>query len=195
MVDVAEELGVDAIGLNHLMFSTPEEVAETVRLIGATGRVGHRDVRHARSRARRRARARARSPRSRAEVPASATSCSTIRPKVHTPLMDELLHAGREARGPLPVSVPARARVVFRARSISARSSGSRSAICTKHRSKRSGTASGTSRCASRLLEHGIFPVCRRCCKVELSPEPAVDAQPTRRRRAPRDSADGGALT
>ena len=35
MVDVAEELGVDAIGLNHLMFSTPEEVAETVRLIGA----------------------------------------------------------------------------------------------------------------------------------------------------------------
>src|SRR5215212_8209600 len=35
MVDVAEELGVDAIGLNHLMFSTPEEVAETARIIGA----------------------------------------------------------------------------------------------------------------------------------------------------------------
>src|SRR4029078_13449002 len=35
MVDVAEELGVDAIGLNHLMFSTPEEVAETVGIIGA----------------------------------------------------------------------------------------------------------------------------------------------------------------
>jgi hypothetical protein len=27
-----------------------------------------------------------------------------------------------------------------------------------------------------RLLQHGIFPVCRRCCKVELSPEPV--AQP-----------------
>ena len=27
-----------------------------------------------------------------------------------------------------------------------------------------------------RLLENGIFPVCRRCCKVELSPEPV--AQP-----------------
>jgi MoaA/NifB/PqqE/SkfB family radical SAM enzyme len=38
MVDVAGELGVDAIGLNHLMFSTPEEVAETVRLTGAPGR-------------------------------------------------------------------------------------------------------------------------------------------------------------
>ena len=31
MVDVAAELGVDAIGLNHLMFSTPVEVEETVR--------------------------------------------------------------------------------------------------------------------------------------------------------------------
>src|SRR5262245_47737930 len=35
MVDVADELGVDAIGLNHLMYSTPEEVEETVKLIGA----------------------------------------------------------------------------------------------------------------------------------------------------------------
>src|SRR5215211_3209323 len=35
MVDVAEELGVDAIGLNHLMFCTPEDAAETVRMIGA----------------------------------------------------------------------------------------------------------------------------------------------------------------
>ena len=23
-----------------------------------------------------------------------------------------------------------------------------------------------------QLVEHGIFPVCRRCCKVELSPVP-----------------------
>jgi MoaA/NifB/PqqE/SkfB family radical SAM enzyme len=37
-----------------------------------------------------------------------------------------------------------------------------------------------------RLLEHGIFPVCRRCCKVELSAAPAVDAaaDPSPRRRA-----------
>jgi len=25
-----------------------------------------------------------------------------------------------------------------------------------------------------RLLEEGLFPVCRRCCKVELSAEPAA---------------------
>src|SRR5262249_14107093 len=34
MVDVAQSLGVDAIGLNHLMFSTKQEVDETVALLG-----------------------------------------------------------------------------------------------------------------------------------------------------------------
>lgn len=34
MVDVAAELGVNAIGVNHLMFASPEEVAETARLVG-----------------------------------------------------------------------------------------------------------------------------------------------------------------
>jgi hypothetical protein len=38
-----------------------------------------------------------------------------------------------------------------------------------------------------RLVEEGIFPVCRRCCKVELSPEPLAEpfgaghARPVRR--------------
>ena len=36
IVDVAEELGVDAIGLNHLMYSTSAERDETLRLIGET---------------------------------------------------------------------------------------------------------------------------------------------------------------
>lgn len=36
MVEVADELGVDAIGLNHLMFGTPQEVDDTLRLVGAT---------------------------------------------------------------------------------------------------------------------------------------------------------------
>ena len=36
MVDVAEELGVDAIGLNHLMFATAAERDETLRIIGET---------------------------------------------------------------------------------------------------------------------------------------------------------------
>ena len=35
MVEVAEELGVDAIGLNHLMFATPEEAEQTAKILGA----------------------------------------------------------------------------------------------------------------------------------------------------------------
>jgi hypothetical protein len=35
-----------------------------------------------------------------------------------------------------------------------------------------------------KLLEHKIFPVCRRCCKVELSPEPAVATADLVKRRA-----------
>ena len=35
MVDVATELGIEAIGLNHLMYSTPQEVQDTLPMIGA----------------------------------------------------------------------------------------------------------------------------------------------------------------
>jgi MoaA/NifB/PqqE/SkfB family radical SAM enzyme len=35
MADVASELGIDAIGLNHLMFATPEEAEQTVKILGA----------------------------------------------------------------------------------------------------------------------------------------------------------------
>jgi len=35
MADVAVGLGVDAIGLNHLMFATPEEAQQTARILGA----------------------------------------------------------------------------------------------------------------------------------------------------------------
>ena len=61
-------------------------------------RVRHRDVRHGRSRARRRARARARSPRSNASA-GSATSCSTIRPKVHAPLIANYYTPGAKLEG------------------------------------------------------------------------------------------------
>src|SRR3954470_6096014 len=97
MVDVAEELGVDAIGLNHLMFSTPEEVAETVRIIGAadasviatyvTPDPGL-DVSQVR-----------------AKVTALAQKCREknvlfdFRPKVHSPLMDSYYTPGTKLDG------------------------------------------------------------------------------------------------
>jgi hypothetical protein len=40
-----------------------------------------------------------------------------------------------------------------------------------------------------KLVDSGIFPVCRRCCKVELSPVPvpvaAVEGAAARRRAIP----------
>ena len=46
-----------------------------------------------------------------------------------------------------------------------------------------------------RLLEHEIFPVCRRCCKVELSPDAGPRRAAAAGDDAAGDSADGGALT
>ena len=97
MVDVAEELGVDAIGLNHLMFSTPEEVAETVADHRRADAVGHRDVRHAGSRARRRAGPHA--GRRAAEKCRERNILFDFRPKVHTPLMDSYYTPGTKLDG------------------------------------------------------------------------------------------------
>ena len=98
MVDVAGELGVDAIGLNHLMFSTPEEVAETVRLIGATDASviatfitpdPGLDI----------ARVRQKVDGARREVPASATSCSTTGPRCTRQLIENYYTPGAKLEG------------------------------------------------------------------------------------------------
>ena len=182
MVDVAEELGVDAIGLNHLMFSTPEEVAETVRLLGAgdasmiatfvTPDPGL-DIARVRTKVAQleeKCRAAQRPVRLPAEGPSAADR--------------ELLHARRQARRTLPLSVPARARVVL-----------GQGLLLPVHpgRGRRpddlvargdSGTASATSSMRKQLVENGIFPVCRRCCKVELSPVPVAEPRRGRGARA-----------
>ncbi len=99
MVDVAEELGVDAIGLNHLMFSTPEEVAETVRLHRRGRRVGHRDVRHARSRARRRRACATKVARARRRSAGERNILFDFRPKVHPQLIDNYYTPGAKLEG------------------------------------------------------------------------------------------------
>ena len=105
------------------------------------------------------------------------------RPKVHAAADRELLHAWSEARGTVSVSVPARPRRVlgqgiflpvhprrgWRPHDVVARRDLERADNVEMRR---------------RLLEHGIFPVCRRCCKVELAPEPV--AQPFPEGVAPR---------
>jgi len=180
MVDVAGELGVDAIGLNHLMFSTPEEVAETVRIIGApdasviatfvTPDPGL-DV-----------------ERVRAQVHALAQKCRArnvlfdYRPKVHTQLLDSYYTPGTKLDGRCLYPF-LHARVSF---------SGKvyfcpfiRVEVGDLTQSSLEDVWNGETYVGMRrkLLEHGIFPVCRRCCKVELAPEPAVATADLPKRR------------
>ena len=181
MVDVAEELGVDAIGLNHLMYSTPEEVAETVEMIGATdasviatfitpnpgldiGRVKQ-------------------------QVAALAEKCRQrnlrfdYRPKVHAQLMENYYTPGAKLDGRCLYPF-LHARVGFSGKVY----------FCPFIRVEVGDLAQSSLEeiwngpkyvdMRKRLLDHEIFPVCRRCCKVELSPQPA--AQPFPEGVAPR---------
>ena len=193
MVDVAEELGVDAIGLNHLMFSTPEEVAETVRSDRRRRRLGDRDVRHADPGldvARVREQVAALERRS----AASANVLFDFRPKVLPQLMDNYYTPGTKLEGRCLYPF-LHARVSFSGKVY----------FCPFIRVEVGDLDESTLEevwngeryvdMRKRLLDNGMFPVCRRCCKVELSPEPLADRRRRRPARAPRDSADGGPLT
>ncbi|MBA2304803.1 MAG: radical SAM protein [Acidobacteria bacterium] len=184
MVDVAEELGIDAIGLNHLMFSTPEEVAETVRLIGAPdgssiatfvtqdpgldiARVRHKVT-------------------SLQEKCRAKNILFDFRPKVHPQLIENYYTPGARLEGRCLYPF-LHARVSFSGKVY----------FCPFIRVEVGDLATSSLEeiwngetyvnMRKRLVENGIFPVCRRCCKVELSPQPiavTVGAEYVGRRRA-----------
>jgi MoaA/NifB/PqqE/SkfB family radical SAM enzyme len=181
MVDVAGELGVDAIGLNHLMFSTPEEVEETVSMIGAddasviaTFITPDPGLNIARVKQ---------------QVAALAEKCLErnilfdYRPKVHPQLIDNYYTPGAKLEGRCLYPF-LHARVGFSGKVY----------FCPFIRVEVGDLATSSLEeiwngptyveLRRRLLDHGIFPVCRRCCKVELSPEPV--AQPFGEGVAPR---------
>jgi len=172
MVEVAEDLGVDAIGLNHLMFSTPDEVAETVRLIGAEDASAIAtfvtqdpglDI-----------------ARVREKVGALEEKCRQknirfdFRPKVHPQLIDNYYTPGARLEGRCLYPF-LHARVSFSGKLY----------FCPFIRVEVGDLAESSLEeiwngeryveMRRRLLEEGIFPVCRRCCKVELSPEPLAE--------------------
>lgn len=181
MVDVAEELGVDAIGLNHLMFSTPEEVAETVKIIGApdasviatfvTQDPGL-DV-----------------PKVRAQVAALAAKCKErnilfdFRPKVHTQLMDSYYTPGTKLDGRCLYPF-LHARVSYSGKVYFCPFIRVEVGDLTESSLEDVWNGERYVEMRRRLLEHGIFPVCRRCCKVELDPVPAVATADLPKRRA-----------
>ena len=181
MVDVAEELGVDAIGLNHLMFSTPEEVAETVKIIGASDpsviatfvtRDPGLDV-----------------ARVREKVGALAQKCRErnilfdYRPKVHEPLIDSYYTPGTKMNGRCLYPF-LHARVSFSGKVYFCPFIRVEVGDLTESSLEEVWNGEKFVEMRRRLLEHKIFPVCRRCCKVELSPEPAVATADLVKRRA-----------
>jgi MoaA/NifB/PqqE/SkfB family radical SAM enzyme len=173
MVDVAEELGVDAIGLNHLMFSTPEEVAETVRRVGAKdasvistfvtpdpGLVLERV---------------------KAQVDALVTKCRAhgirfdMRPKVTPALMDSYYTAGAKLNGRCLYPF-LYGRVSFSGKMYFCPVIRVEVGDLTTSSLEEVWTGERYVSLRKDLVGQGLFPVCRRCCKVELAAEPAPDA-------------------
>jgi MoaA/NifB/PqqE/SkfB family radical SAM enzyme len=181
MVDVAQELGVDAIGLNHLMFSTPEEVAETVDIIGAkdasviatfvTPDPGL-DVEQVRT-----------------KVQALARKCRErnilfdYRPKVHDPLIDSYYTPGTKLNGRCLYPF-LHARISFSGKVFFCPFIRVEVGDLTQSSLEDVWNGERYVEMRRRLLAHGIFPVCRRCCKVELAAEPAVATADLPRRKA-----------
>jgi MoaA/NifB/PqqE/SkfB family radical SAM enzyme len=170
MVDVAQELGVDAIGLNHLMFSTPEEVEKTVRLTGAVGPQaistfvtsdpGVDGAKVQKQVERLIARCRERNIR------------FDMRPKVKPAIVQNYYTPGAplEGRCLYPFLY---ARVSFSGKAYFCPFIRVEVGDLTTQTLEEVWTGSRYVALRKKLIEEELFPVCRRCCKVELSAEPA----------------------
>jgi MoaA/NifB/PqqE/SkfB family radical SAM enzyme len=168
MVDVAGELGVDAIGLNHLMFSTPAEVDETVRITGAKDRSAISTfVTDAPGLDARRVRA---------QVDALAAKCRErrirfdMRPKVGPAILDDYYTPGTALAGRCLYPFLT-ARVSFSGKVYFCPFIRVEVGDLTHDSLESVWTGDRYVALRKRLVEHGLFPVCRRCCKVELSNE------------------------
>ena len=169
MVGVAEELGVDAIGLNHLMFSTPEEVAETVRLTGAPGPAAISTYVTS-------------DPgvvaeRVRVQVDRLAAKCRErnirfdMRPKVRPAILDDYYTPGTRLKGRCLYPF-LNARVSFSGKAYFCPFIRVEVGDLTTQSLEEIWTGERYVGLRKKLLEEELFPVCRRCCKVELAGEP-----------------------
>ena len=172
MVDVAEELGVDAIGLNHLMFCTPEDAAETVRMIGAddvsvittfiTPDPGL-DIERVRQ-----------------KVTSLKAKCKAknllfdYRPKVHDQLIDNYYTPGAKLEGRCLYPF-LHARVSFSGKVYFCPFIRVEVGDLKDQSLEEIWNGDKLVEMRRKLVENGLFPVCRRCCKVELSPEPVAE--------------------
>ena len=172
IVDVAEELGVDAIGLNHLMFCTPEDAAATMEIIGTddpkvittfvTPDPGL-DI-----------------ARVRAQVSTLEAKCKSrnilfdYRPKVHDQLIDNYYTPGAKLDGRCLYPF-LHARVSFSGKVYFCPFIRVEVGDLTTQSLEDVWNGEKYVGMRKKLVEHGVFPACRRCCKVELSPTPVAE--------------------
>jgi MoaA/NifB/PqqE/SkfB family radical SAM enzyme len=169
MVDVAEALGVDAIGLNHLMFSTPDEVQQTIRLLGVTDpKVISTFVTD--------------NPgidasRVRAQVEALVAKCKErgirfdMRPKVKPAILDDYYSPGTPLKGRCLYPF-LYARVSFDGKAYFCPFIRLEVGNVTSQSLEEIWTGPRYVELRKTLVEEKLFPVCRRCCKVELEGTP-----------------------
>jgi MoaA/NifB/PqqE/SkfB family radical SAM enzyme len=169
IVDVAEELGVDAIGLNHLMFSTRAERDETLRLIGETDPniistyiTEDPGITPARVRT---------------QVAALQDKCKRrnilfdYRPKVHQPLVEQYYTPGAALAGRCLYPF-LQARVSFSGKVFFCPFIRVEVGDLTQSTLEEVWNSERYVDMRKRLVDNQLFPICRRCCKVELAPEP-----------------------
>jgi MoaA/NifB/PqqE/SkfB family radical SAM enzyme len=173
MVDVAEELGVDAIGLNHLMFATAAERDETLRMIGETDpKIISTYITE--------------DPgvdptRVREKVQRLQQACARkgvlfdYRPKVHAPLIDPYYTPGTPLAGRCLYPFM-HARVSFSGKAFFCPFIRVEVGDLTTQTLGEVWNSEKYVALRKKLLDEELFPVCRRCCKVELSPPPTLPA-------------------
>lgn len=165
MVGVAAELGVDAIGLNHLMFSTPAEVQETIALLGtddpkviSTYVTEDPGLDPARVRT---------------QVDALVAKCREkgvrfdMRPKVRTGIIDDYYTPGTPVAGRCLYPF-LYARVSFSGKAYFCPFIRLEVGDLTTQSLEEVWTGPRYMELRKKLVEERLFPVCRRCCKVEL---------------------------
>lgn len=172
MVDVAGDLGIDAIGLNHLMFATPDEVQQTVKITGAHDPsaiatfvttdpgVDGRRVAEQVSQLERKCR--------------DARIQFDFRPRVGPRIMDDYYRPGAALQGRCLYPF-FHARVGFSGKVYFCPFIRIEVGDMTRSTLEDVWNSETYVRLRHLLLERKLFPVCRRCCKVELTGEPIPD--------------------
>jgi MoaA/NifB/PqqE/SkfB family radical SAM enzyme len=155
MVEVAEELGVDHIGLNHLMYATAAERDETLRMIGETDpKIISTYI---------------------TEACARKGILFDYRPKVHPPLIDPYYTPGTPLAGRCLYPFM-HARVSFSGKAFFCPFIRVEVGDLTKQTLGEVWNSPRYVELRKKLLDEELFPVCRRCCKVELSSPPLAPA-------------------